>query len=239
MSSECAVCGADVDLSDACSHCGATCCAEHRSPSGHGCPGVEAGETDGWRLDLDATAPERRRPPEGHGESIPDLLRPGLGLAVATVVVVAVALGAVGFGGTTHGSLDSAAVETAITERAVEERLAAGAGAVATNAELAAVARGHSRDMRERGYVNHTSPGGDSPQDRVDAAGLDCLAGENIYFSPRGAAAGEEERLADYVVDAWLDSPGHRETLLRDRYTRQGVGVAFGDDAVYVTQLFC
>jgi hypothetical protein len=26
---------------------------------------------------------------------------------------------------------------------------------------------------------------------------------------------------------------------LRDRYTRQGVGVALGEDAVYVTQLFC
>jgi uncharacterized protein YkwD len=238
VSSECAVCGADVDLSDACSHCGATCCAEHRSPSGHGCPGLEPGTADGRRLDLGATAPERR-PPEQHGGPIPDLLRSGLGLAVATAVVVAVALGAVGFGGTTDGSLDAAAVETAIADRAVEERLAAGAGPVATDPELAAVARAHSRDMRERGYVNHTSPGGDGPQDRVDAAGLDCLAGENIYFSPRGAAAGEEERLADHVVDAWLDSPGHRETLLRGRYTRQGIGVAFGDDAVYVTQLFC
>jgi len=37
-----------------------------------------------------------------------------------------------------------------------------------------------------------------------------------------------------------MDSPGHREALLKERFTRQGVGVVVGPDGgVWVTQTFC
>jgi uncharacterized protein YkwD len=37
-----------------------------------------------------------------------------------------------------------------------------------------------------------------------------------------------------------MNSPGHRENILRPDYRRTGIGVAIApDDKVYVTQLFC
>lgn len=235
MSAECVVCGADVSVSDACPHCGAACCADHRPPAAHDCPGTDAGETSGWRLDLDAA--------EGSGdrttEPLSSLFRPGIGLAVLTLLLVVAALAAVAWVGPVGDSLETGAVEDHIETRSNEERIAAGVGDTTHDEALAAVARNHSRDMRDRGFVNHTNPDGQDPQDRVEAAGLDCLPGENIYQAPRGALASSEAALADHVVRAWMDSAGHRRTLLRERYTRQGVGVAVGEDAVYVTQLFC
>ena len=55
-------------------------------------------------------------------------------------------------------------------------------------------------------------------------------AGENV-------AAGQ--RSVEEVVDAWMDSPGHRANILSDRFTDIGVGVArAGDGARYWTQNF-
>ena len=234
MDADCVVCGDDAAVSDACPHCGAACCGDHRAPSAHDCPGTEAGTTGGWRLDLDGAGADP--PPE---RSLPSLLRPGLGLAVMTLLLVVAAVGAVAYVGPLGDALEPEGVESAIEERTNEERRAAGVGIAERDADLAAVASAHSRDMRERGFVNHTNPDGAEPQDRADAAGVDCFVGENIYQTPRGTLASSEAALADHVVRAWLDSPGHRQTLLDDRYTRQGVGVAVGEDAVYVTQLFC
>ncbi len=234
MASECDVCGRDASVSDACPHCGAAVCPDHRPPAAHDCPGTEAGTTGGWWLDLDGTAPDRPT-----ARPIATLLRPGIGLAVLTLVLVLAAVGAVAVVGPIGDALDPGGVEHHLAERTNEERRAAGVGALERDPSLAAVARAHSRDMRDRGFVNHTDPDGQGPNDRADAAGLNCTVGENIYQAPRGALATSEPALADHVVRAWLDSPGHRETLLAERYTRQGAGVAVGTEAVYVTHLYC
>jgi uncharacterized protein YkwD len=39
-------------------------------------------------------------------------------------------------------------------------------------------------------------------------------------------------------VQSWLDSPGHRENIMRDNYTDTGVGIARVGDFIIVTQLF-
>ncbi|MFT4884135.1 MAG: hypothetical protein ACI8U4_001648 [Natronomonas sp.] len=237
MSTECVVCGAETSVSDACPHCGAACCAEHRPPEAHDCPGTDAGDTSGWRLDLDAS--DGSDGSDRNAEPLSSLFRPGFGLAVLTLLLVVGALAAVAWVGPLGGDLDTGAVEDHIETRSDEERMAAGVGDTGHDDALAAVARNHSRDMRDRGFVNHTNPDGEDPGDRVRAAGLECQPGENIYQAPRGALASSEAALADHVVRSWMDSPGHRRTLLRERYTRQGVGVAVGDEAIYVTQLFC
>lgn len=269
MPPTCAVCGREASVSDACPHCATVCCREHRPPERHECPGTTAGASDGWRINLDGSRNDldgsrndldgsHRRVPDAeervrervHATRIPDLLRPGAGLAVLTVLFVAAALGAVAYAGSMDGEvvrgidggigdLDARAVEERIAERTTEERLAAGVDATAPDSDLAAVARAHSRDMRDRGFVGHTNPDGDGPGERLQAAGVDCHPGENVYQAPLGALATSERALADAVVRAWLDSPGHRETLLRERFERQGVGVAVDGEALYVTQVFC
>lgn len=247
----CAVCGTSVTASDACTHCGEACCPDHRAPDEHDCPGTDAGRTGGWRVDLERPPDARRLADacpkksaahagsERPGRDVPGLLHPGVGLALVTVILLAVSLGAVATLGPFDDELDAATVEDRIVERTDAERVAVGVGSTRTDAELATVARDHSRDMRDRGYVGHENPDGDGPGDRVRAAGLDCRPGENVYHAPRGALATSERALADRIVSSWLESAGHRETLLRERYDRQGVGVAIGAEGVYVTQLFC
>lgn len=238
MTADCVVCGADAPVSDACPYCGAACCPEHRTTDDHGCPGTDAGSTDGWRLDLDGTDGGGS---DGESTARPfaALLRPGLGLAALALLVVALALGGVAAVGPPGDGLDAERVADGVEAETNQARLNAGAGAAEPDPGLAAVARAHSHDMRDRGFVGHTNPDGEGPGDRVRAAGLSCRPGENVYQTPRGALADGERALAEYVVRAWLGSPGHRRTLLGEHFERQGVGVAVGEEAVYVTQLFC
>jgi uncharacterized protein YkwD len=101
------------------------------------------------------------------------------------------------------------------------ERAEEGCEALRIDDRLRTAAREHSTDMAERGYFDHESPEGTSPWDRMRAAGYDAPGGENIamgYPSPEA------------VVDAWMDSRGHRENILNCRFEAIGVGVHFGSE---------
>ncbi|MCA1029940.1 CAP domain-containing protein [Bacillus timonensis] len=81
----------------------------------------------------------------------------------------------------------------------------------------ALVAYRHSKDMFEENYFSHTSPKYGGLKER--------LASENIIYQLAG-----ENIAAQYVdgiaaVEGWLNSKGHRETLLNGEFTHLGVGV--------------
>jgi uncharacterized protein YkwD len=79
------------------------------------------------------------------------------------------------------------------------------------------VAYGHSKDMFETNNFSHTSEEFGELSDRLEAADVFYqLAGENIAANYIDGPA---------VVEGWLNSKGHRETLLHDEYTHLGVGV--------------
>jgi uncharacterized protein YkwD len=75
------------------------------------------------------------------------------------------------------------------------------------NAQLAAAALGHSRDMAQHNYFEHRSPGGMTVRDRVTASHYKARGdlGENI--------AGGNRTVAE-AVQGWLDSPQHCENLM-------------------------
>ena len=108
------------------------------------------------------------------------------------------------------------------------QRAAAGCGALSGDAALASVARAHSADMRDRGFFSHTNPDGLDPFARAAAAGLDARA-ENIAYGQPDPAS---------VMDAWMNSPGHRANILDCSLTRLGVGMAEGAGGPWWTQLF-
>lgn len=149
-----------------------------------------------------------------------------------------------------HGALEGAILE--LTNR---ERTARGLSALAPDAKLAAVARGHSADMASRGYFDHSSPEGRSARDRAEACGYETrkeLGGgrfavgvaENIQKIPTGQVIGigqvddDPESVARAQVRAWMESPGHRRNILTARYTRLGVGTAYDGKYYYSTQNF-
>lgn len=111
------------------------------------------------------------------------------------------------------------------------ERAKVGCGAVAENPALATSARAHSIDMAQNNYFSHTSQDGRSPFDRMRAAGYTGnRMAENI-------AAGQPTPAA--VMDAWMNSAGHRANILNCAYTDLGVGVASGGQyGTYWTQNF-
>ena len=91
----------------------------------------------------------------------------------------------------------------------------AGASDVRSSRSLRRAARQHATDMVERSYFSHTSPDGSEPMDRAQRANCDCHAiAENIAMGQRSARE---------VFRAWMDSPGHRENMLRNGYHSYGL----------------
>ena len=103
-----------------------------------------------------------------------------------------------------------------------------GLKALSANATLSKVARLKSLDMQAKGYFSHTSPTYGSPFAMMQSFGISYrYAGENIA---RG------QRTPQQVVDAWMNSPGHRANILNANFTQIGIGyIASGN---YWTQMF-
>ncbi|KUL26113.1 CAP domain-containing protein [Streptomyces regalis] len=110
-----------------------------------------------------------------------------------------------------------------------DERAQVGCSAVAANSSLADLAQDFSEDMAERGFFDHTDPTGASPWDRAAKAGITDLGGENIARGQADAAA---------VMDAWMNSPGHKANILNCDFKTLGVGVHFGSGGPWWTQDF-
>jgi len=150
-----------------------------------------------------------------------------------------------------------------ILEMTNAERTRRGLSPVAPNSAAAAAATQHSRDMASRGYFDHKSKGilsRSNPTTRMAAYGYrPRLTAENIAMMPtfnnqlvqynsdhtRSTVAVDYNtygRLAQYTMQEWMNSPGHRVNILNPRLTTLGVGAAIGMRSnvpyVYVTQDF-
>ena len=120
------------------------------------------------------------------------------------------------------------AYENEVIRLVNEIRKENGLKALTANWELSRVARYKSQDMVDNRYFSHTSPVYGSPFQMIRAFGLSFrTAGENIAYGQRTPQA---------VVNAWMNSSGHRANILNGSYTQIGVGyVASGH---YWTQMF-
>jgi uncharacterized protein YkwD len=102
-----------------------------------------------------------------------------------------------------------------------------GLGRLGSASSLARAASAHSRDMATRDFFSHDSPGGATPEDRIEGAGYLAGAtswaiGETIAWGSGGLASPQS------IVRSWLRSPGHRAILLDGRYDDVGIGIALG-----------
>src|SRR5690625_3861386 len=118
--------------------------------------------------------------------------------------------------------------EQQVFELTNQERLKNGLNALQVDYELSRVAQEKSRDMQINRYFDHNSPTYGSPFDMMRAYGINYRsAGENIA---RGQRTPEE------VVNAWMNSPGHRANILNSSFTHIGVG--YVEKGNYWTQQF-
>lgn len=89
------------------------------------------------------------------------------------------------------------------------------------NTRLKAAAQAKVRDMFTGQYFDHVSPVGEGPADFVEGANYQyILIGENLALGNF-----ENDRT---LVEAWMNSPGHRANIVHTRYTEIGVYVERG-----------
>ncbi|NHN59807.1 MULTISPECIES: CAP domain-containing protein [Halorussus] len=174
-------------------------------------------------------------------------------------------------GGSTNGGssgffdqdLNRTRVEYLIHKGINERRQEHGLQPIAFDTDLRTIARYHSRDMGEEQYFSHTSPDGESMEDRYEKYDYSCrvstggnqyaTGAENIaytYFDEdvvrdNGEVVhySNEEELAQGLINQWMNSTGHRKNILKEYWKNEGIGiyVVEVDDKtrVYATQNFC
>jgi uncharacterized protein YkwD len=91
---------------------------------------------------------------------------------------------------------------------------------------LAGAAMEHSIDMARNAYFDHTSPDGRTIGDRLFPIWAGHYVGENI-------AGSSVNRSDAYVVDLWLNSPGHCALIMDPDFTHIGVGYGRNDENGY------
>ncbi len=125
------------------------------------------------------------------------------------------------------GSVSAQARE--VVNLANAERAKAGCGALSIDDKLMTAAQRHSQDQADHQKMSHTGSDGSDPGDRIDRVGYQWRTyGENVAWNQKTPAA---------VMDAWMNSPGHRANILNCAFTEIGVGIA-SSNGPYWTQVF-
>jgi len=123
--------------------------------------------------------------------------------------------------------LSQAAMESSIACLINEERTAYGVPPVQANSDLREAALSHSREMVDQSYFEHTSPAGVTFIDRIAATGYtrgvrSWEVGENLVWGTGTLSTPRS------LVTSWMNSPPHRENLLRARFREIGIAAVVG-----------
>lgn len=107
-----------------------------------------------------------------------------------------------------------------IIELTNQKRLALGLAPVKENPLLSEAARRKAADMFVFNYWSHNSPSGRDPWSFLKEVGYKYqYAGENLA---------RDFRDPESVVEAWMNSPSHRENIVNSKYQEIGIAVVDG-----------
>ena len=95
------------------------------------------------------------------------------------------------------------------------------------NARLRKAAASHSATMVDEGFFDHTAPDGDTFVDRIIASRYTkrndgWTLGENIAWGTGDLSS------ADGVMNAWMNSSGHKANIVKKAYREVGIGIRLG-----------
>lgn len=109
-----------------------------------------------------------------------------------------------------------------------QERKNAGLSALTTNKNLTNAANKRAAETVKS--FSHTRPNGSSFSTVFDEFNINPMAGgENIAYG---------QRTPEEVVNAWMNSSGHRANILNSNFNKLGVGVHKENGTIYWSQLF-
>jgi len=148
------------------------------------------------------------------------------GLAAALLFVAYLPLGAP----TAGAALDLTQAEAEMFRLVNQARADAGVPPLLAEERLTIMARDYSAEMIEYDFFSHVSPVSGDLQQRIAAHGITgwCLAGENICKSPT----------VESGFNALMNSPSHRENILRPQFNCMGIGIQQGPNGLVITQEF-
>ncbi len=128
------------------------------------------------------------------------------------------------------GAVDLTQAEAEMFRLVNQAREEAGVAPLFAEERLTVMARDYCAEMIEYDFFSHVSPVSGDLQQRIDAHGITgwCLAGENICKSPTVEAA----------FSALMNSPSHRENILRPQFNCIGIGILQGPNGLVITQEF-
>lgn len=147
----------------------------------------------------------------------------------ATIAALPAPAGQVGsqywYQGNTYGnpykvhSQVEATVAAEVVALVNQERAKVGVPPVALDPQAEVAAKIHSEDQADRGYLDHFTPEGWGPGQRMQMIGADG-------YSALAENTAQGQDTAAEVMQVWMSSTGHRENILSTSYTHLGVGVA-------------
>lgn len=120
--------------------------------------------------------------------------------------------------GGAQGGISQSSKASEILSLVNKERSAAGLSGLKADSSLNMLAQLKAEDMAKNKYFSHNSPTYGSAFDMMKQYGFSYrTAGENI-------AKGQKS--SQTVMNAWMNSSGHRANILGSSYTKLGVGYA-------------
>ena len=115
-----------------------------------------------------------------------------------------------------------------VVELINNERIANDLAPLELDENVAEVAKAHCKDMAAYDYIDHISPSGSTPAERLDMAG--------IYYMSAAENIASGFLTAEDVVKSWMNSEKHRDNILNFEFTHIGVGYyAGGSNGTYWT----
>jgi uncharacterized protein YkwD len=108
-----------------------------------------------------------------------------------------------------------------------EQRAAQGIKALRVNARLGSASVSYSQRMVAQAFFDHQAPDGTTLVQRLTSVGYldggdDWVVGENIGWGQGPLSTPRA------MVDAWMNSAGHRRNILSGDYAEVGLGLALG-----------
>lgn len=102
---------------------------------------------------------------------------------------------------------------------------------------LMPAAQDHANFLAQKGTISHTGRAGKSFQKRMDEAGVEICAGENLFDGQDDPLMG----LILLLIDKGVPGAGHRQALLNPQFKEIGIGISYMDKGrmVVVHQFSC
>lgn len=125
---------------------------------------------------------------------------------------------------------DSASMAKQVLDLVNKERAKNNLSPLMLNNSLSNVAQLKSEDMKNKNYFDHTSPTYGSP--------FDMMKKFNISYKYAGENIAKGQKTAEAVVNAWMNSEGHRKNILNSKFTDMGIGYVKANGTTYWTQMF-